>query len=204
MKYFAAAFFLGFFVNSFSAPLNCQTYASDLEIMLQVDQSIRERIDWSLMPTGNVKEAELPKAFQQMLVVDKQNTARLHALVKACGWPKKSVHGEKASGAAWILAQHAEPEAQRSFLPFLKTAVEAGEASMSDLAYLTDRMATRDGKPQLYGTQFHQKSTCEFEFDLMDDRNKVNERRKSAGMPSLEEYELMFRDFMLTQGCPKK
>lgn len=205
MKYLAALFlFVGFCVNVFSGPVHCQTYSADLEVMLQVDQAVRERIDWSSMSAGTVKEAELPKVFQQMLVVDRQNTARLLALVKACGWPKKSVYGEKASGAAWILAQHADTKAQRSLLPFLKIAVEADEASPSDLAYLMDRMATRDGKPQLYGTQFHQTSACTFEFDLLDDRNKVNARRKSAGMPSLEEYEQMFREYMSAQGCPSR
>ena len=172
--------------------------------MVQVDQSIRERIDWSSVPTGTIKKAQLPKVFQQMLVVDKENTARLQALVKACGWPSKSIYGEKASGAAWILAQHADPAAQQSFLPYLHAAAETGEASRSDLAYLTDRIATRDGKPQLYGTQLRQARSCEFEFEPLDDRNKVNERRKSAGMPSLEDYEQMFRDYLLTQGCPKK
>lgn len=111
---------------------------------------------------------------------------------------------ERATGAAWLLAQHSEPEAQRGFLTFLEIAVKAGEASPSDLAYLTDRIASRDGRPQLYGTQLIQKTPCEFEFEPLDDRVKVNARRKAIRMPSLDDYEKMFREYLSTKDCPAK
>ncbi|GAA3517279.1 hypothetical protein GCM10023075_79700 [Streptosporangium album] len=46
--------------------------------------------------------------------------------------------GLSAAHAAWILAQHADqdPEFQRSCLPLLKAAVEAGQATPSEWAYL--------------------------------------------------------------------
>lgn len=189
---------------SFAAPNICRSYADDLDAMLHADRAIREGISYDALPVGKVKESELPTVFQQMAIVDRVNTRRLKQFVHACGWPRKSIHGERATGAAWLLAQHSEPDAQRGFLPFLMTAVNAGEASPSDLAYLTDRIAAHDGRPQLYGTQMNQKNPCEFEFEPLDDRVKVNERRKSIGMPSLEEYELMFREYLSTRGCSAK
>ena len=97
--------------------------------MLQVDQAVRERISYDKFPAGKVKESELPIVFQQMAVVDRVNTRRLKEFVHCCGWPRKNVHGERATGDAWLLAQHSEPEVQRGFLTFLKIAVKAGEAS---------------------------------------------------------------------------
>jgi len=172
--------------------------------MVQVDQALREHTSYDAIPLGTVKESELPKVFQQMLTVDRVNTVRLEKLVRACGWPKNSVHGQQASGDAWMLVQHAEHEAQTRLLPLVEAAVKAGEASPSHLAYLADRVAKHEGRPQLYGTQLDQKGPCEFEFSPLDDRTKVNERRKLAGMPSLEEYERMFREYLSTRGCPSK
>lgn len=190
--------------SSVAASGICTTYAADLDVMVQVDQALRERISYDSVPVGKVKEAQLPTVFQQLAIVDRVNTARLKNLVQACGWPRKSIHGERATGAAWLLAQHAGPQTQRWFLPLLEAAVRAGEASPSDLAYLADRVAVHEGRLQLYGTQMNQKSPCEFEFSPLDERKRVNERRKAAGMPSLEEYERMFKDYLSTHGCPAK
>ena len=82
--------------------------------------------------------------------------------------------------------------------------MNAGEVSGSNLAYLADRVALKEGSPQLYGTQFSQKAPCEFELHRIDDRRMVNERRKKAGMPSLEEYESQFREFLSARGCPAR
>lgn len=205
MKIAAVFTSLAFLCNySFAGPSLCKSYADELVVMLQVDQAVRERISYDKLPAGKVKESELPIVFQQMAVVDRVNTRRLKEFVHSCGWPRKSVHGERATGAAWLLAQHSEPEAQRGFLTFLKIAVKAGEASPSDLAYLTDRIASRDGRPQLYGTQLIQKTPCEFEFEPLDDRVKVNARRKAIGMPSLDDYEKIFREYLATNGCSAK
>lgn len=59
------------------------------------------------------------------------------------------------------------------------------------------------GRPQPYGTQMKMDGSCAFELQPLDDRRKVNERRKAAGMPSLEEYEVMFKSYVESQGCPK-
>jgi hypothetical protein len=189
---------------SLAGPNICATYAADLNVMVQIDQAARERISYDSFPIGEVKESNLPKSFQHMIIVDRVNTLRFKRLIRSCGWPRKSVHGEQAVNHAWLLAQHAEPKAQQEFLPLLENAVKAGEASPSELAFLSDRIAVHRGRPQLYGTQFNQMSPCEFEFYPLDDRSKVNERRKAAGMLPLEEYERTFREHISKRGCGAK
>lgn len=202
---FAFIFLASVGACSFAAPVACMSYGADLHTMVQVDQALRERIQYdSPPPVGAVKESDLPKIYQQVAIVDRVHAERLKKLVRACGWPRKSAQGAQAAGAAWLLAQHADPQAQRDFLPHLESAVKAGEASPSDLAYLTDRIAVTQGRAQLYGTQWDMKGPCDFELEKLDDRNKVNARRKSAGMPSLEEYERQFRESISSQGCPAK
>lgn len=177
-------------------------YKSILQFMVQADQAVRERLSYDSMPSATaMKESDLPKEFQRMMIVDRANTRKLLAWVHKCGWPKKGIHGEAATGAAWMLAQHAEPAAQKALLPRLEKAVRTGDASASDFAYLTDRLAAEDGRLQLYGTQMVQKGQCEFEFEKFDSRREVNERRKAIGMPSLEEYERQFKQYLTGHGC---
>ena len=170
--------------------------------MLQVDQAIRSHIDYSDLPDTKLKESEQPKLFQDIAVVDRANEARLKKMLDSCGWPKVSVYGKAASGAAWLLLQHATPPTQERYLPLLGAAVEQHEAPLSDFAYLSDRVAVHQGRPQLYGTQMKQGGACSFELQPIDDRKRVNERRKLADMPSLEDYEAMFRSFTESHGCP--
>lgn len=177
-------------------------YKSSLQFMVQADQAVRERLSYDAMPPATaMKESDLPKEFQRMMIVDRINTRQLVAWVRKCGWPRKGVHGEAATGAAWMLAQHAEPATQKAFLPYLEKAARAGDASASDFAYLADRLAAQDGRLQLYGTQMVQKGQCEFEFEKFDSRHEVNERRKAIGMQSLEEYERQFKQYLTEHGC---
>ena len=88
--------------------------------------------------------------------IDEENTRWLGELLSARGWPGRTLAGEEGTGAAWLLAQHADrdPVRQRAFLHALRGAVDQGEASPAQLAYLEDRVRIDAGQPQLYGTQF--------------------------------------------------
>jgi len=90
-----------------------------------------------------------------MASVDADNLAWLRTVVAEIGWPGSSLAGPDGAHAAWLLAQHADtdPAFQRSCLDLLTQAVDQGEASVTDLAYLTDRVLLAEGQPQEYGTQ---------------------------------------------------
>jgi hypothetical protein len=72
-------------------------------------------------------------------------------------------------------------------LKLLEIAVRENKANSKNLAYLTDRVAVFEGKPQLYGTQFDWDENGELSPYRFDDLTKVNQRRKSIGLNSLEE-----------------
>jgi uncharacterized protein DUF6624 len=84
-----------------------------------------------------------------------RNVARLKEVVAQYGWPGRSLVGQDGAHAAWLIAQHAdtEPRFQRACLDQLRLAYEAGEATAMELSFLTDRVLTAEGKPQMYGTQ---------------------------------------------------
>ena len=97
--------------------------------------------------------------------------------------------GEEASEAAWLVIQHAiaQPDFMKKCVLLLESAVREKKANPKNLAYLTDRVAVFEGKPQLYGTQFDWDEKGKLSPNPFDDMAKVKERRKAIGLNSLEE-----------------
>ena len=146
------------------------------------DQAVRTGV----APPGDDRTPE--ELFGQMDSVDRQNTARMHEILEAYGWPGWSLVGEEGSTAAWVLVQHAdlEPEFQELALAYLMGAVAAQDASKGDLAYLIDRVRVAKGLPQVYGTQVG--PGPDGDLPPIEDPDNVDARRAEAGLGTLEEY----------------
>jgi hypothetical protein len=71
-------------------------------------------------------------------------------------------------------------------------AVERDEASPRDLAYLDDRIRVRSGRPQLYGTQFHD-GAAGLEPLPIEDPELLDERRAAVGMEPFAAYEAFMK-----------
>ena len=86
---------------------------------------------------------------------DQARTRRLAEILDQHGWPTYDLVGEDGEDAAWAIAQHSDldPAFQARALELLRAAVEAGQGSPGNLAYLEDRIAVGEGRPQRYGTQ---------------------------------------------------
>jgi hypothetical protein len=63
--------------------------------------------------------------------------------------------GADGASAAWLLMQHAAADRAflRECLDLMVAALESGEVSPSEVAYLTDRVLLAERQPQVYGTQ---------------------------------------------------
>ncbi len=142
-------------------------------------------------------------------VVDRQNELdskyrqRLDEIVKEYGWPKMSVFGLDASGVAFLIVQHSDLEYQKKYLPMIKEAASQKEARASDLAMLEDRILTREGKKQIYGTQLRlNKTTQIMELYPIEDEEKVDSRRAIVGLAPLSQY--LKKAFDIDYVPPKK
>jgi hypothetical protein len=126
--------------------------------------------------------------------IDKKNLRRLNEIIKQHGWPGRSLVGERASQAAFLILQHADLSHQQRYLPMLKEAASRGEARPSDVAMLEDRVLVGEGKEQIYGTQLHFGPETEGRWELYPilDEEKVDERRAAVGLPPLAEYLKIF------------
>lgn len=125
----------------------------------------------------------------QMKALHDRNAKRLNEIVEQHGWPGKSVVGEEASQAAWLILQHAiaHPALQRKCFPLLVAQVEAGEISLKDMAMTEDRIRCFEGRPQRFGTQFDWDEQKQMSPLPMDDEKLVEQRRKQIGLAPMSE-----------------
>ena len=174
-----------------AAQAACEDYIKELRTMVSADQALRSRLDFSKINT-----LAQQKIGAHMGVIDRANTARLKVLIEQCGFPDTETHGERAGRDAWLLVQHADHDRafQKQTLALLeKIATERGEPVGRNFAYLSDRVAVAERRPQLYGTQLMSlpEQPCNVEFDQLDDREKVEGRRAALDMPPLDIYKKM-------------
>ena len=144
--------------------------------------------------------------WELVLQVDAENLPWLKDVIADRGWPGASLVGPDGAQAAWLLAQHADsdPAFQRQCLDLLTAAVEAGEATARDLAYLTDRVLLHEGQPQVYGTQLVGRGG-RWVPDNLRDPDGVDGRRAAVGLGTIAENLARFTDppepTLLRCGC---
>lgn len=123
----------------------------------------------------------------EMREVHDRNARALLAVLEAGGWPRRSVVGEAAAEAAWLIVQHAiaHPDLQRRARDLMRPAVGAGEADPGSLAALEDRIRVFEGRPQLYATQFDWDEAGELSPREVEDPANVDTRRAAVGLSPL-------------------
>jgi len=132
---------------------------------------------------------------EEMRQLHNRNAEVLNEIINRIGYPTVDKVGKEANEAAWLVIQHSieQPHFMKKCAKLLENAVNEHQANPKDLAYLTDRIATFEGKPQLHGTQFDWNENGELSPKLFDDLTKVNQRRKSIGLNTLEEQTAIIR-----------
>ena len=159
-------------------PINAQL-ASVLLRLAERDQEARRGA------TDDPRNTNLRGTIQR---IDRENREELRNMIRQFGWPGRSLVGEQAAHAAWLVAQHADedPAFQKQCLQLMEAAPD-GEVSKHDLAFLTDRVLLASGKPQRYGTQFKQVGRRVVP-EPMEEIKKVESRRRKIGLPPLAQY----------------
>ena len=127
--------------------------------------------------------------LMRMAEADAQNTMWLDEVIQQQGWPTKSLVGEDGAQAAFLIVQHSPaPQFQKKCLELLERAVKQNEADIINLVYLTDRIRTFEGKPQIYGTQGQTNADGLIIPFPIEDEEHVDERRKAIGLEPIAEY----------------
>ena len=125
-----------------------------------------------------------------MREVHDRNGVRLEAIIALYGWPGFHLAGRDGAEAAWRIAQHAIalPHLQRRCLKLLRIAMARGDADPKHTAYLEDRIAFNERRPQKFGTQFDWDERGEMSPFTFDDFDAVDRRRRALGMTPFDEH----------------
>ncbi|NUO73389.1 MAG: hypothetical protein HOQ10_11830 [Frateuria sp.] len=142
------------------------------------DQEIRRRF---------VEAREAPAVMREMIEVDAANLEQLRAILARHGVPGTAQIGNDGVDAFWLLTQHASADLALQKLVLAKLAGGDNGIDPSEIAMLTDRIRVSEGKPQLYGTQFHQVQG-KLEPYPIEDAQGVDVRRAQKGLMPLADY----------------
>jgi hypothetical protein len=155
--------------------------ATELIAMAEEDQRVRAE----LLAEGILFEGYQPR----MAEVHHRNAVRLAAIMRDVGWPGRSVVGNRAADAAWLVLQHAigDPPVMRRGLELVRVAADTGDVDPIQVAMLEDRIRTYSGLPQRYGTQFDWDEDGVMNPRPIEDPEHVDERRRAIGLPPLAE-----------------
>lgn len=131
-----------------------------------------------------------------------RNGRELAAIVEQAGWPGRALVGEDGAEAAWRVLQHAvgSPPLQRGCLPLLRRAAARGEVPGAYPAWLEDRIAFSERRPQRYGTQFDWDRVGRMSAWPIDEPEDVDERRAAVGLPPVAEQQRRIREQVAREG----
>jgi len=151
-----------------------------------------EKVRAELAADGSLFQGYHPR----MREVHERNAAVLCEIIDMHGWPGFALAGPDGAAAAWRIAQHAigMPDVQRSCLKLIEAAVAHGDADPRHAAYLDDRIAFNERRPQKYGTQFDWDENGEMSPWTLDDPAAVDRRRRALGMKPMADDGWSARD----------
>ena len=125
---------------------------------------------------------------------DSINLSKVIMILDERGWVGTDKIGSRANQTLFLVIQHCSDLAiQEKYLPMLRDAVRRGDASVSDLALLEDRVAVRNGGSQTYGTQIYwnEKTSKNYIAPLVDPDNLDN-RRALVRLEPIADYAKRF------------
>jgi len=159
-------------------------FMTDQKYRLQID-SVANEYGW-----GSDELESFTKIIDITIKeVDSVNLKKIEEIIDKYGWPGADIVGEHANQTIWLIIQHSDLATQERYLPMMREAVKNGKASASDLAYLEDRVALRQGKKQIYGSQIGGDPETHICYvSPLEDPDNVDKRRAEVGLPPLELY----------------
>jgi hypothetical protein len=155
-----------------------------LSFLVQKDHSMRE----TLLRKGILNDTYHP----EMEKVHIENARKLAALIEKMGFPVLSNAGEKGVRHSWLIIHHAIslPDFMRECLLQMRLAGAQNDYPLELLAYIEDRVAYFEGRPQLYGTSVDW-IDGEWRRTPIEDISKLDLRRKSLGLPPIAQVPIL-------------
>jgi hypothetical protein len=160
-----------------------------LEEVYKTDQGIRVEYIAAQKTYGH-KSKKVDSLGKLMMHHDSLNEITVTKILDKYGWLGESKVGNKGNTTLFLVIQHANLKTQQKYLPMLRTAVKDGNARASALALLEDRVALREGKKQIYGSQVSSipDNPEKYYLSPLIDPDNVDKRRAAIGLSPLAGY----------------
>jgi hypothetical protein len=193
MKYILfVIFMLAFFERSSAAgPPGIDSTKLDRRLMARLDtiynedQGGRFKLIQAMQRRASAEEMDrLHKAVAEM---DQKNVAEISSILAQYGWPGVEKVGYKGCETIFLVIQHADVAIQEKYLPMFRAAAKKGDIPVENLAILEDRMAMKQGKDQIYGSQVININGKRLIYPIENPDN-LDHRRKSLGLSSMSDY----------------
>jgi len=162
--------------------------AQELRTIGENDQKDRAQIEYIQNKYGG-QSPEMNALWKTIGTSDSINIIKVSAILDRYGWLGPDEVGEEENRTLFLVVQHADLSVQEKYLPMMRKAVIDKKAKSSSLALLEDRVALRQGKKQIYGSQiaWDMKNNRNYILPL-EDPNNVDKRRAKVGLPPLSDY----------------
>jgi len=127
-------------------------------------------------------------SLAELVRVDAENLKQLKRIIRRYGVPDVSQVGRDGMGSLWLLTQHASADVSLQKVVLSKLRDRPGDIDTVEIAMLTDRILLGEGKPQVYGTQFHEVHGKLVPYKIKDEKS-VDARRAKMGLMPLADYQ---------------
>ena len=149
----------------------------------------------AFMKDQDVRSKEITS--NQMIEIDDINQDEIVPILINCGWPANSSNVNQL----WYIIQHSNIGLQCYFFEDFANLKNEGLLADSLYAKTVDRILTRSGIPQIYGTQSSGGREIK-SFHPIQDVENVNKRRKEIGLCPIEQkakswgFEFKIEDYL--------
>ena len=159
-----------------------------LDSIFEDDQKYRMKLN-EIEKKYGWESNEMKANWKAIIENDSVNLIKVKMILDNKGWLGEEIVGEKGSAALFLVIQHSNLATQERYLPLLRDAVKLGKASGSRLALLEDRVALRQGKKQIYGSQISRdEKTKLYYVSPLEDPDNVDKRRAEVGLQPIANY----------------
>jgi len=160
------------------------TLTLELRVIDYADQRYRLQMDDTVRKYGN-NSRQVAGLFKKMAAADSANLIKVDSLVNKYGWLGPDQVGSDGNATLFAVIQHSDLQTQKRYLPLLRDAVKTGKMKPSHLAFLEDRVALREGRKQIYGSQLSYPGYTVLPLEKPD---SVDIRRAAVGLEPLAVY----------------
>lgn len=164
-----------------------KTLQTTLLTILDSDQGVRQELV-EIRDKYGYKTPQMDSIARIVLYTDSLNLIQIKKILDKDGWVGPEIVGKEANNAIFAVIQHSDLASQQQYLPLMREATKNNKADKSQLALLEDRVALREGRRQIYGTQTIRLDDGKNYLQPLEDPDNVDKRRAAIGLGPIAEY----------------